>query len=166
MALIDYTTYDEVRATLGVSGTELPDTVLSQEQWALLLKFNLEDVSTDLPTSYTTISALPSGSRSAAEQRVYELVRLFASYTTANTLLTSLSMFSVERLTDGRAEFQRVNDPYTDTREAVKAMLATIRKKLAAAYLALVPTADVNAGSNTFTMAVSTGLGLDPVTNA
>lgn len=166
MALTDYTTYDEVRATLGVSATELPDSVLSQEQWALLLNFNLEDVSTDLASTYTTISALPSNSRSTAQQRLYDLVRLFASYTTANTLLTSLSMFSVERLTDGRAEFQRVNDPYTDTREAVKAMLAAIRKKLAAAYLVLVPAADVNAGVNTFTMAVSTGLGLDPVTNA
>ena len=166
MALTDYTTYDEVRGTLGVSATELPDAVLSQAQWATMLELDLEDVAADLSTQYTTISALPSLSRTTQQQRLYDLVRLFASYTTANTLLTSLPMFGVERLTDGRAEFQRVSDPFTDTREGVSATLVKILKKLAAAYLVLFPNGTVSTPTSTFTMAVATGLSVDPVTNA
>jgi hypothetical protein len=165
MPILDYTTYSEIRATLGVSATELPDTVLSQEQWALFLNLALSDVHSDLASTYATISALPSNSRSTSQQRLYELVRLFASYTTANTLLTSLTMFGVERLTDGRAEFQRVADPYSDTREGVVATLETIRKRLVAAYNALVPGA-ITETSATFTMTAAIGLAVDPVTNA
>lgn len=166
MALTDYTTYAEIRGALGVSTTELPDSTLTQDQWATLLILNLEDVAAELPTLYGTISALPSGSRTTQQQRLYDLVRLFASYTTANTLLTSLSMFGVARLTDGRAEFQRVTDPFSDTRIGVTSMLAAIRKKLIAAYLALVPNGVVDTGSSVFTIAASIGLAVDPVTNA
>lgn len=165
MPILDYTTYSEIRATLGVSATELPDTVLSQEQWALFLNLALSDVHNDLASTYATISALPSNSRSTSQQRLYELVRLFASYTTANTLLTSLTMFGVERLTDGRAEFQRVADPYSDTREGVVATLETIRKRLVAAYNVLAPGA-ITEVSAVFTMTAAIGLAVDPVTNA
>jgi hypothetical protein len=166
MALTDFTTYDEVRGTLGVSATELPDTVLSQAQWATMLQLDLEDVAIALPTEYLTISALSPVSRTAQQQRLYDLVRLFASYTTANTLLTSLSMFGVERLTDGRAEFQRASDPFSDTREGVTATLAKILKKLIAAYLVLFPSAEVATTVITFPLTAATGLSVDPVTNA
>lgn len=164
MLITDYTSPDEIRAALGVSFTELPDSVLSLTQYELLLTLDLEEVNTSVPAAYATISALLVGDRSLAQQRFYLLARLFATYAIARTLLTSLPLFAVERLTDGRAEFQRQADIYEDVRDGVKSMFNTASTRLAAAYLVLVPGATVPATS-TFAYTSSTGLGVDPVTN-
>lgn len=165
MTILDYTTYEEVRAVLGVSATELPDLTMAQTQHNLLLTIDLEDVNSGIPDLYTTVSALPEISRSTAQKRFYELTRLFASYTIARNLLTSLPLFSVARLTDGRAEFQRQPDIFADVREGVEAMFNTLRIKLSTIYVVLTP-AEALYTSGVFSYATSTGLGTDPVTNA
>lgn len=165
MALTTYTTYDEVRATLGVSKTELADTVLSLTQWDLLVTLGLEDVNLGIPTLYDTVAALPTISRSTSEQRFYDLTRLYACYELAFNLLVSLPLFSVKSLTDGRAEFDRQNDVHKDVRDGVTATRDIIRLKLSAAYVVLAPSETAYA-SVTFARTLSVGLGVDPVTNA
>lgn len=165
MALTTYTTYDEVRATLGVSKTELADTVLSLTQWDMLVTLGLEDVNLDIPTLYATVAALPTISRSSTEQRFYDLTRLYACYALALNLLVSLPMFSVKSLTDGRAEFDRQNDVHKDVREGVTATHSIIRLKLSASYVALTP-GETAYAAVVFDRTLSTGLGIDPVTNA
>jgi hypothetical protein len=163
MALIDFTTYAEVRAVLGVSATELPDSVISQPQWALTLQLALEDVSLNLPTLYTTVSAIPSVSRTSTQQRFYDLVRLFASYSVAKDLLTSLPPFSVQRLADGRAEFNRFADAFKDVKEGVLGMFQNLRLRLAKQYQVLAP-ADTVYTQVTEVWTDSATLGTDPVT--
>lgn len=165
MALTTYTTYDEVRATLGVSKTELADSVLSLTQWDMLVTLGLEDVNLGIPTLYATVAALPTISRSTAEQRFYDLTRLYACYELALNLLVSLPMFSVKSLTDGRAEFGRQNDAHSDVRDGVTATHSIIRMKLSAYYVALTPGATAYSAVS-FDRTLSTGLGIDPVTNA
>ena len=165
MLITDYTTYDEVRAALGVSATELPDTVLSQPQYALMLSISFDDVNEGITTLYPTISALLVGSRSAAQQRLYDYARLYATYAIARDLLTSLPLFSVSRLSDGRAEFTRQTDIFEDVRQAVQGVFNKLRLKVSAAYVALTPGA-VAYSQLSFEFTSSTGIATDPVTNA
>lgn len=163
MLITDYTTYAEIRAVLGVSTTELPDTVLAQEQYATMLTLDLEDINTGIPALYTTVSATPEINRTTNEQRFYELARLTAAYAIARNLLTSLPLFSVSRLTDGRAEFERQKDIFEDVRNAVNAMYDKLRARLSAIFVILVPGQPAyTAVTQTFTAA--TGLATDPVT--
>lgn len=163
MALIDFTTYDEVRAALGVSSTEVSDTVLAQSQWAFQGLLDLEDINTAMPAMYTTIAAISSGSRTTEQQRYYDLCRIFMTYAIAKSLLGSLPLFSAKRLTDGKAEFDRFSDAYKEIAEAIFAMFNSLRYRLGAAYQVLVPGASV-ATTYTSTLTVAVGLAVDPVT--
>ena len=165
MALTTYTTYDEVRAALGVSKTELADTVLSLTQWETLVVLGLEEVNSGIPAMFTTVSSIPVSSRSIAEQRFYDLTRLYACYDLAQNLLASLPLFSVRALTDGRANFERQIDVYKDVKEGVMAMHDMLRGKLSASFIIVSP-GNLLFGINKFVRTVAAGLGRDPVTNA
>lgn len=163
MALTDYTTYAEVRAVLGVSATEINDTVLAQSQWAFGLILDLEDTSVNIPSLYATVSALPALSRTTAQQRFYDLVRLFASYSTAQQLLASLPLFSVQKLTDGRAEFNRFAEAFKEVADDIRASFTVIRVRLATSYQGLAPGDAVIQTLAPVFVGVST-LAVDPVT--
>jgi hypothetical protein len=165
MALLQYTTYEELRAVLGVSATELPDLTLAQPQFGTVLTMELQDISTSVASLYTTISAIPEVSRTANQQWFYDLTRLTAAYAIASNLLISLPLFSVSRLTDGRAEFERQKDIFADVRDAVNGMYAKLKARLAALVLVLEPTATVFS-EVTQVYTASIGLGTDPVTGA
>ena len=165
MPLTDYTTTDEIRAALGVSTTELPDSILLQPQYLTLATIEMEEVNAGIPALYTTVSAIPEGTRTSVQQRFYSLSRLFVTYAIARNLLTSLPLFSVQRLTDGRAEFQRQADVFEDVRLGVNGMFNSLRLKLSIANKLLTP-ADSLYSTTAFSYTVSIGLGLDPVTNA
>lgn len=66
MLITDYTTYDDVRAVLGVSTDELEDTTLALETYASALLLDLEDVDVALPAAY---SALLGTGRTAADRK-------------------------------------------------------------------------------------------------
>lgn len=162
MALTDYTTYAEVRAVLGVSTTELPDSILALSIYAMQATLALEDVYVDIPTDYATISALPS--KTVPQQRFVDLVKLYVPYRVAKELLTSLPMFSVKQLSDGRAEFQRQADVFADVRDGVDAAISSLRYRLAAAYKSLFPLNGVTVTAPTLTVTLATGLATNPVT--
>lgn len=170
--LTDFTSYAEIRAVLGVSSTELPDTVLAQPQWMTLLSIDLEDLHAELETLYMqyvdlygTMFAEPPDGSYRNERRFYNLARLYASYVVAQNLLGTLTMFSVQTLTDGRASFTRQTDIFADVREAVTGMLTTLKVKLSAAYVVLAPT-ETAFTTTSFTYTTSTGIATSPVTNA
>lgn len=164
MALTTYTTYPEVRAVLGVSSTELPDSVLSLGIYGTMADLGLEDVHADIPASFSTVSALPSPT--TQQQRFVDLVKLYVPYLLAKELLTSLPMFAVKQLSDGRAEFQRQADIYDDLKDGIDSALLSLRFRLAAAYNTLYPDAGIATGRATFNITVASGLATDPVTNA
>lgn len=156
-----YTTYDEVRATLGVSDDEIVDATLALPIWATNLDFAIDEFSSVLVATYETIAAKEESSRTATEKKIYTGTRLFATYTVAEDLLKSLPMFSFKRLTDGKAEAERF-DAWKDTKQGVANGLAAIRLRL---QLALSGTSGYTAPlRNTFRFTSATGLATDPVT--
>ena len=154
----------EVRAVLGVSATELPDSVINLAHYSVQVTLDLEEVNAGVPALYTTVSAIPSISRTATEQRFYDLVHLFCTYSRAKDLLAALPMFSVQRLSDGRAEFSRQNDAYVDTKAGVQGMYERLRVKLNAVYVTLMP-GDAAYTEATFEYTSAVGLAINPVTN-
>lgn len=160
--LNDYLDYQEVRAVLGLTSTELPDSVLTLPMYETFLALQLEDIGADLPTEYLEILALPSESRSTTQARFFDLTRLFSAYATAKELLTSLPMLGVQKLSDGRAEFTRQSEQWESIVDGVDAAYSTLRERLGLAYKVLVPTASVPT-STTFTMTSAVGM-TDPVT--
>ena len=164
MPLTTYTTYAEVRAVLGVSATDINDTVLGQASWSTLLDEELVEVSTSVSTLFTAIAAIAVNSRTSAQQRFYNMARLYSSVAVAKQLLVSLPMFAIQRLTDGKAEFGRFTDVYKDVRDYVLGLYKSLKIKLAAMTLALAPTAIVYSPV-TALVTVAEPLGTDPVTN-
>lgn len=172
--LVDFTSYAEIRAVLGVSATELPDSVLEQPQWETILNIELEEISDNLATKYAYIVEMyggvfiePPDGLLKKERKFYELTRLYAAYVLAKNLLTSLPIFSVQQLTDGRASFTRQTDIFADVRDGILGMCTTLKSKLSLAYLAIDSTATAAAYSaNTLSYTVSTGLAISPITNS
>ncbi len=165
MSITTYTSPAEIRAVLGVSTTELPDTVLLLPIYSTLVELAIEDVNPDIPSQFAIVSAI-TPPLTAKQQRFLDLVKLYAPYALANELLVSLPLFAVKDLTDGRASFGRQSDPYADVREGVQGSLQNLRVRLGVAYQALVPGAAVDIAVATFTTATTAGLAIDPVTNA
>lgn len=165
MAITSYISYAEIRAVLGVSATELSDTVLAQSQWETLLILDLEDVNVGIPALFTTVAAITtSPSKTATQQRFYDLTKLFAGYAVARSLLISLPFFSVQQLTDGKAEFQRQAGLFEEVKTGVEALYRAIREKLTASYVVLAPSETAFAITE-FDYMTSTGVAVNPMTS-
>lgn len=162
--LTEYTSFDEIRAVLGVAAEEIEDATLDLPIYQTQLIFALEDVATGVPDAFKVVSAKTYASRTSAEQRLYEVTRIFSAFAIANELLTSLPYFAELKVQDGRAAKERVADPYEKTRAGVGASLADMRIRLSAAYGAVASGATL-LSKVTRVWATSAGLALDPVTN-
>lgn len=156
-----YTTYDQIRATLGVSDEEIEDTTLALEAWSTNLDFTLDEFSEELVPAYDLIAAKAENTRTADEKKVYAATRLFATYVVAEDLLKSLPMFSFKRLTDGKAEAERF-DAWKDTRLGVQSGLAAIKLRL---QVNLGKVADYTPPTrSSYRFVTATGLAVNPIT--
>jgi len=128
-----YTTFDDIRAVLGVSSDEIEDATFSLDVYTLNLTSELEDISANLVTDYTTVAE--AASRSAVEERFYQATRLFAVYAVAYQATGSLPLFSPKDISDGKATVSRYADsPYKVVIEKVRTMYEKFRGKLEKAY--------------------------------
>lgn len=159
--LQQFTTPDEIRAVLGVSQEEIEDVTLAMPLYLRQLQFELSDIDPTLESSYLTIAGLAS--RTAAQQKLYDVMQAFAPYQVAKVLLTSAPLFAPRRITDGRAEVERIVDPYAEVREGVDAGFLSLRARLVNALVAL-GTA-VTTESRTLIYSAAAGLAVNPVTN-
>ena len=157
-------TATDVRAVLGVSITEIPDSVLALTMFDNLVSLELEDISLTLATDYATVNAIVS--KTAADTRFLKVVTLYTTYLYANMCLEQLPLFAVQTLTDGRASFTRQSDPYESVKIGIAGMLSSLKARLLSAYAALYPATILPVTAATFTSTLSTGLAVDPVTNA
>jgi len=140
MTLIDYTSYDDVRAALGVSQDEIKDTTLSLDLYAFNLASELEGISLTLIPAFTTVKAIPVDDRSAVQTRFFQATKLFASYAVAKQLCTSLPMFAPKDQTDGKASLGRFSaDPYKATIARIVADYETNKARLELALEGLTP---------------------------
>jgi hypothetical protein len=135
VALLTYTTYDDIRAALGVSSDEIEDATLSLSLYELNLTSEFEDIDTSIETDYATVAALSS--RTAVQDRFLQATRLFATYAVAYQATTSLPLFSPKDVTDGKAAFSRYADsPYKEVIKRVEQLYGKYKAKLEAAYAA------------------------------
>lgn len=161
--LPDYISKDEIRAVLGVSKTELTDATLGLTIYPIVVEMALDDIHENLSTDYATVAALPSPT--ATQHRFIDAVKMYALYALAKHLLSSLPMFSVKSLSDGRADFQRIDTAFADTAAGVDATFNSLRFRLTAVYKQLYPAYELTT-SSTLTFLSASTLGVDPVTGA
>ena len=159
-ALTDFATYDEIRAVLGVSDEELEDGTLALPMYLKLLQLDFGDIAGTLEAQY--LAAKASITPSAAEQKLVDVVSVFSAYAISKHLLTSLPLFAPKRITDGRAETDRITDPFEGVREGVNSMCRVRESRVGAALAALGTSVTVNPARTFFSVA---GLAINPVTN-
>jgi hypothetical protein len=160
--LVEFTTFDDIRAALGVSEDELLDATLSLAVYEQNLGLKLDKLNENLVDAY--LEAKGKDSPTKQEARLVRAVSLFATYVVALHLTASLAMFSPKEISDGKAHLTRfTNDPYQDTAKRVAAQHDEYREEAAAAYAALVSATTV-ATMRPY-MRVASG-SVDPVTGS
>lgn len=163
MSLTDYTSYNEVRAVLGVSDEELEDATLALPIYAQQLEIELESVYVSLPSMYDAIKAIvPPATKTSKEQKLFDIVQVFSAYATGKILLVSAPRFAPKRISDGRAEVERVSDPFATLRDDLDEALIALRTRLIAAL------EDLGVAFNPATARVYfgvAGLAVNPITN-
>ena len=157
--LLDYTSYDEIRAVLGVSDEELEDITLALPIYAQKLGFELEDISSTLESVYETSKTAPVPT--TAQTKLLNSVQVFSAYTIAKHLLGSASLFAPRRVGDGRAETERVTDPFETLRDDVEAGYLSLKQRVSSALVGLGEQVDA-ATSRVYSAAA--GLPVDNVT--
>jgi hypothetical protein len=135
MALTDFTSYDDIRAALGVSPDEITDATLSLPLYELSLTSELDDVGSNLIADYMVIQDTGLSTWTSAQKKFDQFTRLFATYAVARQLTVSLPLFSPKEITDGKASMGRFSlDPYKETIKMIKEQYNTFRTKLEKAY--------------------------------
>lgn len=135
MALLTYTTYDDIRAALGVSSDEIEDATLSLALYELNLISEFEDIDLTLESTYATVSALSS--RTEVQERFLQATRLFSTYAVAYQATTSLPLFSPKDISDGKAVVSRYADsPYKEVIKKVEQLYGKYKSRLEAALAA------------------------------
>lgn len=160
MILLDFMSYDEPRAVLGVSPEELEDVTLELPIYAKQLSMELETTHPGLVSLYAETKALPSPS--PQEQKLLDVVSVYAAYAISQILLTSASLFAPKRITEGKAETDRIADPFQDVRDGVALALITLKIRVLAAVAAMGQEVAVAAPARTYFAAAP--LATDPVT--
>lgn len=164
--LTEFTDSDRIRAVVGVSDHELPDDVLTSPDFETLIALDLDDVASGLLDEFRVVSAILYPSRTFSQQRFFDVTQLFCTYSVAKQLLTPLGYLAERRLQDGRAMKERVEDPFSTTRDGVNAMYSSLRIKLSAAFVTATGGTATPLTRVLPTLSVGVGLATDPVTNA
>jgi hypothetical protein len=163
MFLTEYTTYDEVRAALGVASDEIEDSTLDLRMYSDMLQVDLEDIHVNLPATYTTKKALATPSDD--EKRFLQAAHLFATYAVAKQLTTSLPLFSPEQIGDGKAVFRRTQEtPYAKVISAVGSEYSRFRARLETLFGLITSSASAGATPKTYFGIVAPSY--DPITGA
>lgn len=166
MALLTYTTYDSIRAVLGVASTELTDVVLGLPVFDLQFQLALEDLDSGNgvgTTQYTTIAAILPASRTKNQQRFFDLVGMYCSYSIAHKLLDNLKMYAPLTIQEGKASVTRMDAADSAVRRGVETGLLTVKSLLKTLLVTLVPSAQVTL-SPPRVHAASVTTAIDPVT--
>lgn len=162
MALIPYTTSEEVRAVLGVSKTELPDATLLLPIYEAGMLEDLAKIDPLLKATLDNLMTAVPAPTAVNEVRFVRVAKLFMAYSVAMQLLNSLPMFSVKSLTDGKAEFSRQSEVIDTMTANITKMWGSLRNTLQVLYGTLVVFTPVAATLPTLSAGVTL---TDPVTS-
>lgn len=142
--MLDYTSYEQVRAVLGVSSHELPDETLGLDLYSNLLMVRLMSVVGTIAGTTASLLTLVQGIRSkpsptAEEQMLAALVPPLATYMVAEACLSGLSLFALKSETDGESVQTRFSSEATfrevggNVRQAINSLLAQVDQLLGGA---------------------------------
>lgn len=159
LTITTYTTYDSIRAVLGLSVRELSDATLGEEIYAYTLEVDLLQLGADILTDYATAA----GESTAASEAFVRTLRIFAAQSVGYKCAEALPQLSKKGITDGKAGIYRDdNSPYKVTMTNLKAAFESARLNLQEAY------GDYSGAGFTAPTPVSlmgtSGLAIDPVT--
>lgn len=165
MALVDFTSYADIRAALGVDAVEVRDDVISLPIYENNLGMELDAIDLVLIPDYSVVKAKAPGSRTDKETRFMRAMQLYTTYVVARQLTVSLPLFSPKEINDGKASLVRyAQNPYEATIKGVLQLCETYRALLISSYGSLKETADSAAEiRNYFSVVTPT---FDPVTGA
>lgn len=126
--LSKYTSFDSVRAALGVSVKEIPDAVLDSDIYAYFVQIELDEISATLRTEFESIYA---PGNTAAEIAKYDAVRVFSAYATAYKASDSLPLSSPKDIVEGKSSISRYADsPYRAVIDEVRKAYIFYKKQL------------------------------------
>lgn len=166
MALSTYTTYDAIRAILGVSPKEIKDATLALDLFEQQFLLEMSDVDSGagaVMVQYNIVKALTSG-RTADQQRFFDIVNMMAAYSAAKQVLTGAPLAVPQKITDGKASIQRFDTHNFDkVRAGATETYAALLRRLKAVLLTLAPGAAVTSVPAR-TLILSSALASDPVT--
>lgn len=165
MAVQTFTSFNDIRAALGVEDDEIRDDTLSLDLYSNHLDAELEDVSVNLSTDYATVAAISAEARTATEARLYRCTRQFATFAVAKLALTGLALAAPKEVSDEKTTVTRFAlDPYKETGKRVESAYSAALERLRQAY------ADYKSSTASSivlpTLLGAAGLSVDPVTNA
>jgi hypothetical protein len=134
MQITTYTTYAEVRSTVGMSEDTLPDSILGLELYANALELALDSltITTAALNPIKTVFPTLDPVNNVADVTPYNLTRMFSTYTVALEVATSLSMRAPKTLSDSKVTLGRFSPEATwqDVIKAIKAKLKQIKDDL------------------------------------
>lgn len=159
MSVTTYTTYNDIRSTLGVGDDELEDADIALQVVDLWALGKLEDAFPDFAADFATLSGVQVGNY----LRVKNLMILAYTYSVARYFLQTIDNVAYNELSDGRTTVKRIATPLVAA--GVNNTYNYLLKKLAAQYSVIFPASTVliSEFSATITYAGSTGLAADPV---
>jgi hypothetical protein len=135
MVLTEFTTYDEIRAALGVSVDEIEDATLGLDMYEFGLEAELSAIGDALAVDFATVAAIDEGTRTTNETKFYQAVKLFAPYAVAKQMLPGLPLLAPKSITDGKASVTRDSSaPYKETIKSVTTAFAQYRQLLEDRY--------------------------------
>lgn len=128
--------YNEVRLTVGMASDELSDTYLDSPVLASVLSLAMASIPTNssmpstgtIKSRFTSVSAIAEGTRTATEQKFYDLCRMYFIYAVANEVCVSMSAKLPKMKADGKASLARFSPEsvYKDTVKAVADKLSSL----------------------------------------
>lgn len=122
--ITDYTTYEDIRAVLGVAEAELEDEVLVLSVYSNRLNMKMATLNSGLADVYDTVKAKSELARTRVETRFFNAVQVYATYATGRILLDSARMFAPQRIGDGKGDYARFNDPFAHLRDELDLVIA------------------------------------------
>lgn len=133
--ITEFTTYDDVRAAIGVSSDDIADETLALDLYAEYLDVELEEVADGVSAMYATCRSAdtPSDDQTA----FLKATRLFAVFAVAKQLTASLPLFAAKQVSDSKATVQRFDNPYRDTIKNVGDQYSRMKTRLLRAFQGL-----------------------------
>lgn len=161
MALVPYCSNDEVRAALGVTVSELADSVLDLPIYEIGLRRELLKVASTLPSDFSTAYAIPQVSRTTKQQALVDCTHTFVTLSVARQVGSTLGMFAPKTLTDDKAAFGRFTDAaYKDTLATLELLYQASRTELVSASADYLGS---NVVSNSVVSFIATKRSYDPI---